>query len=63
MAIVTRRIRKELSRFFESQTLTDKEKVFIIGCIAAQQKHPQLTNRQWEIVCDIESRYKHGKSE
>jgi hypothetical protein len=59
---MTRRIKKELRQFFESQTLTDPEKVFILGCIAAQQQYPQLTNRQWKIVCDIESRYKHGKS-
>jgi hypothetical protein len=63
LSIKTRRIKKELSNFFESQTLTDKEKAFILGCIAAQQQHPQLTNRQWQIVCEIESRYKNGKSE
>jgi len=60
--MITRRIRKELSNFFESQTLTDAEKSFIVGCIAAQKQHPQLTNKQWKIVCDIEARYKHGKS-
>lgn len=59
---MTRRIKKQLKEFFESQPLTDAEKNFIFGCIAAQQQYPQLTNRQWEIVCDIESRYKHGKS-
>jgi hypothetical protein len=59
---MTRRIKKELQKFFESQALTDAEKVFILGCIAAQQQYPQLTNRQWQIVCDIESRYKYGKS-
>jgi hypothetical protein len=63
LAIKTRRIRKELNEFFESQALTEREKAFILGCIAAQQQHPQLTSRQWQIVCDIEKRYKHGKSE
>lgn len=61
--MITRRIRKQLSNFFESQALTDKEKTFILGCIASQKQHPQLTNKQWKIVCEIESRYKHGKSE
>jgi hypothetical protein len=59
---MTRRIKKELKQFFETQALTDAEKTFILGCIAAQQQHPQLTSRQWGIVCDIESRYKNGKS-
>lgn len=60
---MTRRIKKELREFFETQPLTAPEKSFILGCIAAQTNHPQLTSRQWEIVCDIEKRYKHGKSE
>jgi hypothetical protein len=59
---MTRRIKKELKQFFETQPLTDAEKTFILGCISAQQQHPQLTSRQWQIVCDIESRYKYGKS-
>ena len=56
--MVTRRIRKELKIFLEDKELTDKEKSFISGCIKAQQKHPQLTSRQWQIVCEIEQRYK-----
>lgn len=60
---VTRRIRKELSDFFETQTLTATEQNFILGCMVAQQQHPQLTSWQWKIVCDIEERYKHGKVE
>jgi hypothetical protein len=59
---MTRRIKKELRNFFETQPLTPAEKTFILGCIAAQQQYPQLTSRQWQIVCDIESRYKYGKS-
>lgn len=59
---MTRRIKKELRNFFETQALTAAEKAFILGCIAAQQQYPQLTSRQWQIVCDIESRYKYGKS-
>mgnify|MGYP003670759786 FL=1 len=55
--MVTRRIRKELKIFLEDKELTDKEKSFISGCIKAQQKHPQLTSRQWQIVCEIEQRY------
>lgn len=60
---MTRRIKKELRNFFEIQPLTTAEKAFILGCISAQQQYPQLTARQWKIVCDIESRYKDGKSE
>ena len=56
--MVTRRIRKELKIFLEDKELTDKEKSFISGCIKAQQKHPQLTSRQWQIVCEIEQRHK-----
>ncbi len=62
LGIMTRRIKRELREFFEKQTLTDPEKAFILGCIAAQQDYPQLTSRQWKIVCEIEARYKHGKS-
>ena len=59
--MVTRRIRKELKIFLEDKEPTDKEKSFISGCIKAQQKHPQLTSRQWQIVCEIEQRYKNVK--
>ena len=55
--MTTRRIRKELRTFFEDKELIDKERSFIIGCLKAQQKHPQLTSRQWQIVCEIEQRY------
>ena len=56
--MTTRRIRKELRTFFEEKELTTKETHFILGCLKAQQKHPQLTSRQWQIVCEIEQRYK-----
>ena len=56
-----RRIKKPLLEFFEKQTLTDAEKTFILGCINAQKKFPQLTHRQWQIICDIEKRYKDVK--
>ena len=62
LGTMTRRIKRELREFFEKQPLTEPEKTFIFGCIAAQQEYPQLTSRQWKIVCDIEARYKHGKS-
>ena len=55
--MTTRRIRKELRIFLEDKELTDKERSFILGCIKAQQKHPQLTSRQWQIVCEIKQRY------
>jgi len=54
---MTRRIKKPLKDFFDKQTLTDAEKDFIIGCINAQSKYPQLTHRQWQIVTEIKERY------
>jgi hypothetical protein len=56
-----RRIKKPLKDFFDNHSLTDAEKSFILGCIQAQNKFPQLTHRQWQIVCEIEERYKHVK--
>ena len=58
---MTRRIKKPLKDFVDKQSLTDAEKEFILGCINAQNKYPQLTHRQWQIVCDIEKRYKNVK--
>ena len=55
--MITRRIRKELKIFFEDKELTDKERSFISGCLKEQQKYPQLTSRQWQIVCEIEKKY------
>ena len=57
-----RRIKKPLKDFFDNHSLTDAEKSFILGCIQAQNKFPQLTQRQWDIVCDIEKRYNNGKN-
>ena len=56
--MTTRRIRKELRTLFAEKEITDKERSFIAGCLKAQQKHPQLTSRQWQIICEIEQRYK-----
>jgi len=58
----TRRIRKNLIEFFNNNPLTDVEKSFILGCIKAQNKYPQLTLNQWEIVLSIKGRYKNGKT-
>jgi len=57
LVTMTRRIKKPLLEFFEKQTLTDGEKTFILGCINAQKKYPQLTHRQWQIVCEIKDKY------
>ena len=54
----TRRIKKPLKDFFDKQSLTEWEKSFILGCINSQKKFPQLTHRQWQVVCEIEKRYK-----
>ena len=59
---MTRRIKKPLKDFFDNHSLTDAEKSFILGCIQAQNKFPQLTHRQWQIVCEIKERYKNGKN-
>jgi len=56
--MTTRRIRKDLRIFLEDRELTVKERSFVSGCLKAQQKHPQLTSRQWQIVCEIKERYK-----
>jgi hypothetical protein len=53
-----RRISYNLKKFFDENKLTDSERNFIIGCIKAQQSYPQLTNNQWKIVKEIESRYR-----
>lgn len=58
---MTRRIKRDLQEFFDKQTLTPKEKSFIVGCITAQAQHPQLTNKQWAVVLAIEERYRNGK--
>ena len=52
-----RRIKKPLLQFFEKHPLTDAEKSFILGCINSQKKFPQLTHRQWQVICDIKERY------
>ena len=57
LAKMTRRIKKPLLEFFEKHSLTDAEKSFILGCINSQKKFPQLTHRQWQIVCEIKDRY------
>ena len=54
----TRRIKKPLKDFFDKQSLTEWEKSFILGCINSQNRHPQLTHRQWETDCKIEKRYR-----
>ena len=56
-----RRINKPLLAFFEKQTLTDSEKSFIVSALNNQKNHPQLTSRQWQIVCEIKERYKDVK--
>ena len=52
-----RRIKKPLLQFFEKHPLTDAEKSFILGCINSQKKFPQLTHRQWQVICEIKDRY------
>ena len=56
-----RRIKKPLREFFDKHSLTDAEKNFIVGCIDAQSKYPQLTQRQWDIILEIKERYSNVK--
>ena len=56
-----RRIKKPLREFFDKQSLTDAEKNFILSCIDAQSKYPQLTQRQWDIILEIKERYSNVK--
>lgn len=60
---MSRRIKPRLQEFFNNKPLTAAERSFILGCINRQQQYPQLTNRQWKVVCEIEERYKNAKSE
>ena len=57
-----RRIKKQLKEFFDNNALTDKEKAFIMGCMRAQVKYPQLTQSQWDVLMSIQERYKNGKT-
>jgi hypothetical protein len=54
---MNRRIKRDLKEFFDKQSLTDYEKAFILGCIKAQEKYPQLTLKQWNILTRIKERY------
>lgn len=60
---MSRRIKTELEYFFKTHPLTDWEKSFILGCIKAQKQHPQLTPKQWRIVCNIKERYANAEIE
>jgi hypothetical protein len=59
---MSRRIKKEIKEFFDNQPLTDFEKAFIIGCIKAQEKYPQLTTKQWGLINKIKERYNYDES-
>jgi hypothetical protein len=54
---MNRRVKRDLKEFFDKQSLTDYEKAFILGCIKAQEKYPQLTLKQWNIITRIKERY------
>lgn len=55
--VETRRIKRALRQELDKKPLTDADKRFIMGCIKAQIKQPQLTNAQWEIVQEIRKKY------
>ena len=56
---MSKRINKQLKRFFEEKPLTDWEKNFILGCIKAQDNswYGQLTIKQWNKVNSIKEKY------
>mgnify|MGYP001164896850 FL=1 len=55
--VETRRIKRALRQELDKKPLTDADKRFIMGCIKAQIKQPQLTNAQWRIVQEIRNKY------
>ena len=55
--VKTRRINGKIKQQLDKKPLTDADKRFIMGCIKAQIKQPQLTNAQWEIVQEIRKKY------
>ena len=56
----TRRITKKLELFLKKQELTRFEYDFLKGCLEFQQKIPQLTNRQWNVIIRIKEKYING---
>lgn len=53
-----KRITRSLAQFFKAQNLTASEHTFIQGCIKMQQRYPQLTAKQWDIVQTMYRKYK-----
>lgn len=54
---MSRRIKYDLIAFFEKKNLTTEDNSFIMGCMRAQKKYPQLTNKQWDRVMLIYNKY------
>ena len=53
----TRRITKKLELFLKKQELTYFVYDFLKGCLNFQQKIPQLTNKQWNVIIKIKKKY------
>jgi len=60
---MTRRINKKLEYFLKKQKLTFREYKFLQGCLSFQNKLPQLTNKQWQVVKSIQEKYKNGQED
>ena len=56
----TRRITKKLELFLKKQKLTRLEYEFLKGCLRFQQKIPQLTNKQWNVIIKMKKKYING---
>ena len=46
----TRRITRKLEDFLRKQELNRSEYDFLVGCFDFQQRIPQLTSRQWDVI-------------
>ncbi len=56
----TRRITRKLEDFLRKQELTRSEYDFLAGCLDFQQRIPQLTSRQWDVILKIKEKYSNG---
>ena len=56
----TRRITKKLELSLKKQKLTRFEYEFLKGCLEFQQKIPQLTNKQWNVIIRMKKKYING---
>ena len=56
----TRRITRKLEDFLRKQELNRSEYDFLVGCLDFQQRIPQLTSKQWDVIMKIKEKYSNG---